>query len=132
MLVLHYRLAPEDPFPAAVEDAANAYRWLLSQGFEPSRLAIAGDSAGGGLTVATLVSVRDSGLPLPACAACISPWVDLESLGESMLTKRGVDPMVSRQGLLDLGALYLHGADPRSPLAAPLYADVRGLPPMLV
>ncbi len=132
VLVLDYRLAPEDPFPAAVEDAANAYRWLLSQGFEPSRLAIAGDSAGGGLTVATLVSVRDSGLPLPACAACISPWVDLESLGESMLTKRGVDPMVSRQGLLDLGALYLHGADPRSPLAAPLYADVRGLPPMLV
>jgi len=132
VLVLDYRLAPEDPYPAAVEDATSAYRWLLSQGFEPSRLAVAGDSAGGGLTVATLVSLRESGLPLPACAVCISPWVDLECLGESMLTKRGVDPMVSRQGLVDLGVLYIHGADLRSPLAAPLYADLRGLPPLLV
>ncbi len=132
VLVLDYRLAPEDPYPAAVEDATSAYCWLLSQGFEPSRLAVAGDSAGGGLTVATLVSLRESGLPLPACAVCISPWVDLEGLGESMQSKRGVDPMISRQGLVDAGVLYVHGADLRSPLAAPLYADLRGLPPLLV
>lgn len=132
VLLLDYRLAPENPYPAAVEDAASAYSYLLSQGFKPSRLAVAGDSAGGGLTVATLVSIRDSGLPLPSCAVCISPWVDLEGLGESMMTKRSVDPMISREGLIDYATAYLNGTDPQSPLAAPLYANLRNLPPFLI
>ena len=132
VLIIDYRLAPENPFPAAVEDAANAYRWLLAQGISPAHMAIAGDSAGGGLTVAALVSLRDSGDPLPACAVCLSPWVDLEGIGESMTSRADVDPMVGREGLIGMANLYLNGADPRTPLAAPLYADLTGLPPTLI
>lgn len=131
-LAIDYRLAPEHPFPAAVEDATAAYRWLLEQGFAPSRLAIAGDSAGGGLTVATLVNARDQGLPMPAAAVLLSPWVDLEGLGASMTERAALDPIVQREPLLEMAALYLGGAAPRTPLAAPLYADLRGLPPMLI
>lgn len=131
-LAVDYRLAPEHPFPAAVEDSTTAYRWVLGTGADPSRLAIAGDSAGGGLTVATLVALRDAGDPLPAAAVCLSPWVDLEAIGESAITKAEVDPMIEvgqiRQGAID----YLGGADPRTPLAAPLYADLKGLPPLLI
>jgi acetyl esterase/lipase len=131
-MALDYRLAPEHPFPAAVEDAVAGYRYLLSRGFAAARIAIAGDSAGGGLTIALLVSLRDAGLPLPACAWCVSPWVDLEGGGASMAGKASVDPMVQRVYLIELAAAYLGGADPRTPLAAPLYADLRGLPPMLI
>jgi acetyl esterase/lipase len=131
-IALDYRLAPEHPFPAAVEDAVAGYRFLLSRGFAADRIAVAGDSAGGGLTVALLVSLRDAGLPLPACAWCSSPWVDLEGAGGSMTAKAAVDPMVQPPYLIELAATYLHGADPRTPLAAPLYADLRGLPPMLI
>jgi monoterpene epsilon-lactone hydrolase len=131
-LALSYRLAPEHPFPAAVEDAVAGYRFLLSQGFAPNHIAVAGDSAGGGLTVALLVSLRDAQLPLPACAWCSSPWVDLEGIGGSMAAKANVDPMVQRPYLVELAAAYLNGADPRTPLAAPLYADLRGLPPILI
>jgi acetyl esterase/lipase len=132
VLLIDYRLAPEHPHPAAVEDSVRAYRWLLSQGAQPASLAIAGDSAGGGLTVATLVALRDAGVPLPAAAVCLSPWVDLEGLGESMVTKADVDPMVQRDALLRMAAMYLGGHHPRTPLAAPLYADLRSLPPMLI
>jgi acetyl esterase/lipase len=132
VLVIDYRLAPEDPFPAPVEDAVSAYRWLLDQGNDPSALSIAGDSAGGGLTVATLVSLRDQGLPLPSCGVCLSPWVDMEGMGESMTSRAHADPMVQREGLVGMAGVYLGGADPRSPLAAPLYADLSGLPPLLV
>ncbi len=132
VLLIDYRLAPEHPHPAAVEDAVSAYRWLLARGVTPSHLAIAGDSAGGGLTVATLVALRDAGVPLPAAAVCLSPWVDLEGLGESMSTRAAVDPMVQREPLQRLAALYLDGQDPRTPLAAPLHADLRGLPPLLI
>jgi monoterpene epsilon-lactone hydrolase len=132
VLVINYRLAPEHPFPAAVDDATAAYRWLLANGTHPAGLAIAGDSAGGGLTVATLVALRDAGQPLPAVAACLSPWVDLEGIGESMTTKASVDPMVQRDGLRKMAAAYLAGQDPRTPLAAPLYADLSGLPPLLI
>jgi acetyl esterase/lipase len=132
VLLIGYRLAPEHPHPAAVEDATAAYRWLLAQGVSPAKLAIAGDSAGGGLTVATLVALRDAGQPLPAAAVCLSPWVDLEGLGESMTSKADVDPMVQRGPLLRMAAMYLNGQNPRTPLAAPLHADLRGLPPMLI
>jgi len=132
VLLIDYRLAPEHPHPAAVDDAVAAYRWLLSQGVSPSRLVVAGDSAGGGLAVATLVAVRDAGLPVPAAGVCLSPWVDLEGLGESMVTKAAVDPMVQRDGLLKMAAAYLGGQSPRTALAAPLYADLSGLPPLLI
>jgi monoterpene epsilon-lactone hydrolase len=131
-LAIDYRLAPEHPFPAAVEDSTAAYRWLLAIGVDPARLVIAGDSAGGGLAVATLVALRDAGDPLPAAAVCLSPWVDLEGLGESMTTRAEVDPMVQREELLQHVKAYLGDAHPRTPLAAPLYADLRGLPPLLI
>jgi len=132
VLVIDYRLAPENPYPAAVEDAVASYRWLLKQGLSPKRLAIAGDSAGGGLTVATLVSLRDAGDKLPACGVCLSPWVDLEGIGESMTKVAKDDPMVQKEGLLQLAGLYLAGKDARTPLAAPLYANLSGLPPLLI
>jgi epsilon-lactone hydrolase len=132
VLLIDYRLAPEHPFPAAVDDATSAWRWLLQQGFAPNRLAIAGDSAGGGLTIATLVNLRDKNLGLPACAVAISPWVDLEGLGNSMTTRSAQDPMVQKDGLLWMAKMYLNGKDARTPLAAPLHADLKGLPPTLV
>jgi acetyl esterase/lipase len=132
VLVIGYRLAPEHPHPAAVDDSLAAYRWMLAQGLTPARITVAGDSAGGGLTVATLVAIRDARLPLPAAGACLSPWVDLEGLGESMTTKAGVDPIVQKAGIAQMAAAYLGGKDPRTPLAAPLYADLSGLPPLLI
>ncbi|MDP6716749.1 MAG: alpha/beta hydrolase fold domain-containing protein, partial [SAR202 cluster bacterium] len=98
----------------------------------PRQMAIAGDSAGGGLAVATLVSLRDAGGPMPACSVLMSPWVDMEGIGETMASKAGVDPMVGKEGLIAMAGLYLDGADPRTPLAAPLYADLTGLPPTLI
>ncbi len=132
VLLIEYRLAPEHPHPAAVEDATAVYRWLLGTGIAPSRIAIGGDSAGGGLTVAALVALRDAGQPLPAAGVCLSPWVDLEGLGESMTRKAAVDPMVQYEGLREMAKMYLAGLDPRTPLAAPLYADLSGLPPLLI
>jgi len=132
VLLVDYRLAPEHPYPAAVDDATAAYRWLLKQGLAPKRVAISGDSAGGGLTVATLVALRDAGEKLPAAGVCISPWVDLEGGGDSMTSKASVDPMVTKDGVVELAKLYLGGKDPRTPLAAPLYADLSGLPPLLI
>ena len=132
VLGIDYRLAPEHPFPAAVEDAVVAYRWLLAQGLQASHIAVAGDSAGGGLTVATLVAIRDAKLATPGAGVCLSPWVDLEGIGESMTTKASVDPVVQKEGLVGMAAAYLGGKDPRTPLAAPLYADLKGLPPLLI
>ena len=132
VLALDYRLAPEHPFPAPVEDAVASYRWLLNEGYDPARIAVGGDSAGGGLTLAMMVQARYVGLPMPGAAVCISPWVDMECLGDSMETRAEADPMVMKEGLLLSGKTYLGGSDPRAPLAAPLYADLRGLPPILI
>lgn len=131
-LALGYRLAPEHPFPAALEDAIAGYRWLLSQGFAPERIVVAGESAGGGLAIAALVSLRDVGAPLPACIWCSSPWVDLEMSGGSMSAKAAVDPLIQKPYLTELASLYLDGADPRTPMASPIHADLRGLPPLLI
>src|SRR5262245_42496179 len=129
-LILDYRLAPEHPHPAAVEDAVAAYRWLRGTGVEPGRTVLAGDSAGGGLTVATLVSLRNHGDPLPAGGVCLCPWVDMEITGKSMEAKADVDPLVKRDVVTNMAAAYLQGQDPRT--VSPLYADLRGLPPLLL
>ena len=131
-LALGYRLAPEHPFPAALNDAIAGYRFLLSRGFDPKRIAVAGESAGGGLAIAMLVSLRDGGVSMPACIWCSSPWVDLEAIAESMSAKAAVDPLIQKSYLMELAAAYLHGADPRTPMASPIYADLRGLPPLLI
>jgi len=131
-LLLDYRLAPEHPYPAAVDDAAAAYRWLLDQGIAPGQIVIAGDSAGGGLTVAALLALRDARLPQPAGGVCISPWVDLTCSGASYRTKAGADPIVQRAGVEEMARAYLGTAAPRTPLASPLFADLRGLPPLLI
>ena len=131
-LLLDYRLAPEHPYPAAVDDAVAAYRWLLDQGIAPGHVVVAGDSAGGGLTVATLLALREAGVPLPAGGVCISPWVDLSCGGESYRTKAAVDPIVQRAGVDQMARAYLGDTPPRTPLASPLFADLGGLPPLLI
>jgi epsilon-lactone hydrolase len=131
-LAMDYRLAPENAFPAAVDDAVAAYRALLAQGTSPGSIAIAGDSAGGGLTVAMLIAARDAGLPMPAAALAISPWADLACSGASMLTRAAQDPALNRDGLLAMAGLYLNGALPESELASPLYGNLAGLPPLLI
>jgi acetyl esterase/lipase len=131
--MLDYRLAPEHPFPAAVDDAVGAYRDLLSLGFRPERMAIAGDSAGGGLTVATLLALRGSGEPLPGAAVCLSPWADLTQSSTAYRNLADVDPMVSKSGLDLMSGAYLDGVDPRTELASPLFAaDFGDLPPVCI
>ncbi len=131
VLLINYRLAPENPFPAAVDDAVMAYRYLLAQGIPAERIVVAGDSAGGGLAIATLVALRDAGEPLPSCAVAFSPWVDLEGTGESNQPGVVDDPMVSMDALKDMAGNYA-GADLRNPLASPLHANLDGLPPLQV
>jgi len=125
-----YRLAPEHPFPAAAEDAVAAAEWLMSKGINKAQIALAGDSAGGGLTIATLVSLRDCGLPLPACAACLSPWVDLT--GELSITNPTSCAMFFPADGLAFAKIYLNGASAKSVEASPLLADLKGLPPLLI
>ena len=129
-LAVDYRLAPEHPFPAPLEDCLSAYRWLLKNGTLPQDIVMAGDSAGGNLTLATLISLRDAGDPLPAAAVCISPATDLEGTGESFRTKK--DPTQTPEFVLAMIRHYAGGQDLRSPLISPLYGDLRGLPPLLV
>ena len=132
VLSLDYRLAPEHPHPAAVEDALAGYRWLLGRGLAAGRIAISGDSAGGGLTMATLLAARDAGLPQPAAAVPLSPWVDLEGTGESMRTKADTDLIVGLAGLSSMADAFVGSGSKRDPLAAPLHADLRGLAPLYI
>jgi acetyl esterase/lipase len=133
VLNVDYRLAPEHPHPAAVEDAVAAYRWLTSAaGTRPDQVVLAGDSAGGGLAAAALVALRDAGDALPAGAALISPWTDLTFSGRSHDTRVAVDPLCSRVSLRPSAHAYVAGGDPGAPLVSPAHADLAGLPPLLV
>jgi acetyl esterase/lipase len=129
---LDYRLAPEHRFPAALDDSVAAYRWLLGQGVAPGSLALAGDSAGGGLLLATLLRLRDAGLPFPTCGVCFSPWTDLAGTGESLQLNDGRCAMFHPATIHEFARAYLGDASPRDPFASPLYADLGGLPPLLL
>jgi epsilon-lactone hydrolase len=133
VLFPEYRLAPEHPFPAAIDDVLAAWRWLrTSQELSAASLAVAGDSAGGGLATALLVALRDAGQALPAAAALMSPTVDLTSSGASMSERADQDPVSTPAMLRQFAAGYLAGADPETPLASPLFASLAGLPPLLI
>ena len=132
VLMFDYRLAPEAAFPAAVDDAAAAYEWLRGEGFDPKNLAIAGDSAGGGLTAATLLALRDQNIPLPKAAVCISPWSDLTCSNESYETRADADPMVTFNGLDEMVQQYVQGQDVKQPYASPNFANFDSLPPLLI
>ena len=132
-LAVGYRLAPEHPFPAALEDALTAWRFLREQGIAARDIAVGGDSAGGGLTVVLLAQLRDNGMELPGCGWLVSPWTDLTLSGETLASKEAVDPLVHEGYLRELREAYLpEGTDPRDPRVSPLHADLSGLPPLLV
>lgn len=131
-LAVGYRLAPEHPFPAALLDARTAYDFVLAQGFAPAKVAIGGDSAGGGLVLALATRLRDAAVPLPGCTWLLSPWVDLSLSAASLEAKASVDPLLQRDYLAELAAAYLAGHDPADPLVSPLRADLSGVPPVLV
>ena len=130
VLVPNYRLAPEHPFPAALDDAVRAYQFLLYHA-EPSKTVVSGDSAGGGLAVSTVIAVRDRHLPMCAGIAALSPWADLTCSGESIIGRAAADIECTRAGLLEMAGWYMKGADPAQPLASPVFADFTGLPPLL-
>jgi monoterpene epsilon-lactone hydrolase len=131
VLIPDYRLAPENPFPAAVEDAVAAYRWLLNEGFEAPGIAIAGDSAGGGLATSMLMAVRDAGLPRPAAAVLISPWTDLQLTGHSLAPGAVDDPILNVANLARMADAYA-SSDLRNPLVSPLYGTVTSFPPCFI
>ncbi len=131
-LVPQYRLAPEFPYPAALRDAADSYRWLLTQGITPANIVFAGDGSGGGLVFATLLALRNAGLPLPAAALCFSPWADMTLSGWSMLKNKSSDDALSWELLATCARHYLKGASPAEPFASPHYGDFRGMPPMMI
>ncbi|MEK8129510.1 alpha/beta hydrolase [Paenibacillus filicis] len=131
-LAINYRLAPEHPFPAPIDDALKAYSWLLDQGYPAKHIMIAGDSAGGNLTAAVLMRIRDTLTPLPAGGVMISPWIDLGLTGETYITKEAVDPVNTKEAIQKLADNYLNGVSPAVPYASPMYGDLRGLPPIYV
>jgi acetyl esterase/lipase len=132
-LAIGYRLAPEHPFPAAFDDALTAWQFLKQEGFAASHIAIGGDSAGAGLTVALINRLRDRGEELPACAWLVSPWTDLTMSGSTLATKEAVDPLIHKAYLCELAQAYLPaGMDRKDPRISPLFADLRGFPPTLI
>lgn len=133
VLGVDYRLLPEHRFPEPLVDVLAVYDWLLGQSYEPAQLALAGDSAGGGLAAATLLALREKNQPLPACAVLLSPWTDLSASGDSYESRAATDPIHQRPMILALAEQYLgEGGDPRTPLASPLFGDLSGLPPLLL
>jgi acetyl esterase/lipase len=132
VITVDYRLAPEHPFPAALQDARAAYEGLLEQGVDPDRIALAGESAGAGLAVATLVALRDAGKTLPSSAFLMSPYVDLTLSGESLVNKAALDPILTPDGLRQRVTDYVADADPSDPYVSPIHGDLAGLPPMLI
>jgi monoterpene epsilon-lactone hydrolase len=133
VLAINYRLAPEHRFPAALDDALAAYDWMLGRGLEPGNVAFAGDSAGGNLVLAAMLALRGRRLPLPVSAVLMSPWTDLAATGASYVSRAEADPIHQRSMILALAKNYLGGqGDPYDPLVSPLYADLRGLPPLLI
>jgi acetyl esterase/lipase len=132
VLGLDYRLAPEHPFPAALEDSLAAYRWLLSNGIKHTNIVIGGDSAGGGLAAATLVALRYAGEPMPAAGILHSGWTDLTNSGGTFITKAEEDPIIDRDMVDNMAMAYLGDKDRKTPLASPFHADLRGLPPLLM
>ena len=129
---LDYRMAPEHLFPAAVDDAVAAYEWLLAEGRAPETMILSGDSAGGGLALALLLSIKARGLPMPAGAVLLSPWTDLATTGASLDENEKSDAMFKKVYIVEGAKRYLGDADPKAPLASPLYGDLSGLPPMMV
>jgi acetyl esterase/lipase len=129
VLLIDYRLAPEHPHPAAVEDAMKAFRWIRAQGISAGRVVLMGDSAGGGLAIAMLALLRSTRMDMPAAGVCLSPWIDLECIGKM---PKLPDRVLTKEGLRELGRLYLGGKDPRTPFASALYADLKGLPPIYI
>jgi len=132
VLLVDYRMAPEDPFPAAVDDGVASLQWLIDQGYAAKNIAVGGDSAGGGLALATLVAARDKDVPMPGAAVAISPWLDMTCSNESYQTRADADPMVTSYGLKRMAALYVNDGDPKHPYASPNLADLNGLPPLLI
>ncbi len=130
-IIIEYRLAPEHPFPAALEDAISAYKWLLEKGFKHEKIAIGGDSAGGGLTIATLIKARMEGLPQPLAAFCMSPWVDLEASSVEIPGYQIYDPFIDSESVKIWGKRYA-GNDIVNPLASPIHADLTGIAPLLI
>jgi len=132
VLVPDYRLAPEHPFPAGVKDALLAYGWLLSQGYAPNDIILAGDSAGGGLALSMLLALREAQAAMPRAAVLMAPWTDLTCSSPSYEEKRALDPIITKENLAEAGLWYAGRRDPRDPMASPMFADLSGLPPMLV
>jgi epsilon-lactone hydrolase len=132
LLLPDYRLAPEYPFPAGVEDVTRVYRWLLKNGFTADQIAMGGDSAGGGLVMSALLALRESDDPLPAAAVLMSPMADMTLTGESIKSRAALDPLTSEADLRIAITYYISAGDPKNPLASPVYADLHGLPPLLI
>jgi len=130
--VFDYRLAPEHTFPAAIDDSLKAYRFLLAEGIKPANIVCMGDSAGGGLCLATLLALKDQDIPLPAAAVVLSPWTDLKNTGESFQTKAQVDTITWKEAQTVFSKYYAGDNDPGLPWISPLYGDLHGLPPMLI